>query len=154
MTYTGPRGPKNGAHELSNLIWVMHNLWLHWRHTMDDGLRANACTRCWRPRVTYVLHRLAPGPDGKLHLPEAVSPEFPKTAPDTNYDLALLRWGLQTLLACSHRWQRTADRPDPRGRGRWRDTLARLTPYPVGPTAATSSGATSRSISRTATSPT
>ena len=48
--------------------------------------------------VSYSLNRLQPGSDGKLHFPEAVSPEFPKTAPDTNYDLALLRWGLQTLL--------------------------------------------------------
>ncbi len=124
VTYTGPRGPKNGAHELSNLIWVMHNVWLHWRHSLDESLRQRMIPLL-AAAVGYVLHRLAPGPDGKLHLPEAVSPEFPATAPDTNYDLALLRWGLQTLLELQP--------ADPRA-ARWRDTLARLTPYPVGET--------------------
>jgi alpha-L-fucosidase 2 len=128
VTYTGPRGPKNGAHELSNLIWVMHNHWLHWRHTLDEDLRRRLYPLL-AAAVAYVVHRLAPGPDGKLHLPEAVSPEFPETAPDTNYDLALLRWGLQTLLQLQER--RGAEGEDPRA-ARWRDILARLTPYPVG----------------------
>ena len=46
VTYTGPRGPKNGAHEISNLIWVMHNYWLHWRHSGDPALLRPAATRC------------------------------------------------------------------------------------------------------------
>ena len=128
VTYTGPRGPKNGAHELSNLVWVMHNYWLHWRHTLDDGLRERLYPLL-EGRVAYVLHRLAPGPDGQLHLPEAVSPEFPKTAPDTNYDLAAAALGAADPAR--------AARPARRGARirwcpRWRDTLARLTPYPVG----------------------
>jgi hypothetical protein len=124
--YTGPRGPQNGAHEITNLVWVMHNYWLHWRHTMDEGLLRKLYPLL-KASVGYVLLRLQPGADGKLHLPEAVSPEFPKTAPDTNYDLSLLRWGLQTLLALSER----LGVKDPAADG-WRDTLARLTPYPVG----------------------
>ena len=46
-----------------------------------------------RGGVTYMLRRLTPGTDGKLHLPEAVSPEYPKTAPDTNYDLVAAALG-------------------------------------------------------------
>jgi len=128
VEYTGPRGPANGAHEITNLVWVMHNYWLHWRHTMDEGLLRRMYPLL-KASVAYVQARLKPGTDGKLHLPEAVSPEFPKTAPDTNYDLSLLRWGLQTLLELH---------PKVGDQGphvaAWRDTLERLTPYPVGPT--------------------
>jgi hypothetical protein len=128
VEYTGPRGPANGAHEISNLIWVMHNYWLHWRHTMDESVLRRMYPLL-KASVAYVQTQLKPGADGKLHLPEAVSPEFPKTAPDTNYDLSLLRWGLQTLLELH---QRVGDQ-GPQVAG-WRDTLERLTPYPVGPT--------------------
>jgi hypothetical protein len=127
IEYTGPRGPANGAHEIANLVWVMHNYWLHWRHTMDEGLLRRMYPLL-KASVGYVLTQLKPGSDGKLHLPEAVSPEFPKTAPDTNYDLSLLRWGLQTLIDLH---DRAGDQGAPVAS--WRDTLARLTPYPVGP---------------------
>jgi hypothetical protein len=127
VEYVGPRGPQNGAHELTNLVWVMHNYWLHWRHTMDPALLRRMYPLL-RASVGYVLLRLAPGSDGKLHLPEAVSPEYPKTAPDTNYDLSLLRWGLQALLELGER----LGEKDPQA-ARWRETLAKLTPYPVGP---------------------
>ena len=124
----GPLGPKNGAHEMSNLVWVMHNYWLHWRHTMDDALLRERLFPLLKASVAYLLHRLEPGPDGKLHLPEAVSPEYPQTAPDTNYDLSLLRWGLQTLIALDRRLGLN----DPT-LPTWRRTLAELTPYPEGP---------------------
>jgi alpha-L-fucosidase 2 len=128
VEYTGPRGPKDGSHELTDLVWVMHNYWLHWRYTMDDGVLRRLFPLL-EASVGYVLARLEPGPgDGKLHLPRAVSPEFPKTAPDTNYDLSLLRWGLETLLALD---QRLGGKAGDRA-ARWKDTLARLTPYPVG----------------------
>jgi alpha-L-fucosidase 2 len=109
------------------LIWVMHNHWLHWRHSGDQALR-DRIYPLLKAAVGYSLARLQLGADGRLHLPEAVSPEFPKTAPDTNYDLSLLRWGLQTLLTLQGPGAADAQS------ARWRDTLARLTPYPVGPT--------------------
>jgi alpha-L-fucosidase 2 len=127
VEYTGPRGPANGAHEISNLVWVMHNYWLHWRYGMDEAVFRRMYPLL-KASVAYVQTQLKPSSDGKLHLPMAVSPEFPKTAPDTNYDLSLLRWGLQTLLDLHER----AGDQGPHVAA-WRDTLARLTPYPVGP---------------------
>jgi alpha-L-fucosidase 2 len=126
VTYVGARGPKNGTHEISNLLWVMHNYYLDVRYS-GDPVDMQRLHQFLKGAVSYSLNRLQPGSDGKLHFPEAVSPEFPKTAPDTNYDLALLRWGLQTLLRME-----PPNGPDPDA-PRWRDTLARLTPYPVGP---------------------
>jgi hypothetical protein len=76
--------------------------------------------------IGYYLHLLSPGADGKLHLPVSTSPEYPKNVPDANYDLSLLRWGLNTLLAVNERF----DLHDPLA-DRWRDTLSKLTPFPV-----------------------
>jgi hypothetical protein len=120
-----PRGP----HELSNLVWAMHNYWLHWRHVMDAELLRDRLLPVLEASVNYLLAQLEVGADGKLHLPEAISPEYPKTARDTNYDLALLRWGCEALLAAHQRLRIEHPRAP-----KWRDTLARLTPYPVGPT--------------------
>jgi hypothetical protein len=116
-----------GPRELSNLVWTMHNYWLHYRHTMDQAMLRQRLFPVLKASVSYVMHQLTTGTDGRLHLPEAVSPEYPKMAPDTNYDHALLRWGLQTLLAIDQRLRLG----DPLA-ARWRDTLARLAPYPVG----------------------
>jgi alpha-L-fucosidase 2 len=118
-----------GPRERSNLIWTMHNYWLHYRHNMDQTMLRERLFPVLKASVNYLLHQLTPGKDGKLHLPEATSPEYPKPAPDTNYDHALLRWGCQTLLAIDKRLALG----DPLA-ARWRDTLARLAPYPVGDT--------------------
>jgi alpha-L-fucosidase 2 len=130
---SGPDGlspvgaPGSPPGEMSNLVWALHNYWLHYRHTMDQALLRQRLFPLLRGSVNYLLGRLETGRDGRLHLPEAISPEYPKTAPDTNYDLSLLRWGCQTLLALD-RLSGAQDALAPR----WRDTLARLTPYPVG----------------------
>jgi alpha-L-fucosidase 2 len=123
-----PVGLGKGPEEMSNLVWAMHNYWLHWRHTMDPAMARERLYPHLQASVNYLLQRLEPGSDGKLHLPEAISPEYPKNARDTNYDLSLLRWGCETLLALAARLE-IADAPV----AKWRDTLARLTPYPVGP---------------------
>lgn len=51
--------------------------------------------------MTYYSHisHHAPGPGGTtvLHLSETVSPEY-GAANDTNYDVALLKWGLAAVL--------------------------------------------------------
>jgi alpha-L-fucosidase 2 len=120
---------EQGPRELSNLIWTMHDYWLHYRHTMDQELLRDRLFPVLRASVTYVLRQLTSGADGRLHIPEAVSPEYPKMAPDTNYDHALLRWGLQTLLSIDQ----SLGLKDTQA-ARWRDTLARLAPYPVGDT--------------------
>ena len=49
-----------------------------------------------------------------------------KPNPDCNIDLALLRWGCQTLLDVTARLK--IDDPQI---PQWKDTLARLTPYPT-----------------------
>ena len=121
-----PSGPQQGALELSNLTWVLHNVWLHWHHSLDDQLLRERLFPWLRASVNAQRAWLEQR-DGRLHFPLAHSPEYPTPARDTNYDLALLRWGCATLLDLDRRLgQRDPMAPV------WRDILERLAPYPVG----------------------
>ncbi|MFI5610938.1 glycosyl hydrolase family 95 catalytic domain-containing protein [Amycolatopsis sp. NPDC051903] len=112
--------------EVGNLTWALHNVWLSYRHSLDRGLLRETLFPLLRKAIGYYLHFLAPGTDGKLHLPPTFSPEYGVGAPDCTYDLALLRWGCRTLLDLA-RELRVADPLAPR----WRDVLANLAPYAV-----------------------
>jgi alpha-L-fucosidase 2 len=119
---------KSGVLERGDLTWALHNYWLQYRYSGDEKLLRDGLYPILKLSIGYYLHLLSPGPDGKLHLPVSTSPEFPKNAPDLNYDLSLLRWGLNTLLAVNDRF----GLHDPLAE-KWRSTLANLTPNPVGP---------------------
>ncbi len=118
------RGPA-GA-EFGNLTWALHNVWLHYRHAGDEALLRDRLYPWLRRAAAWMIHQLHPGEDGRLHFPEDVSPEYPDRAPDTHYNLALLRWALSTLIAAHER----LGLDDPAA-PRWRETLARLAPLPV-----------------------
>ncbi|MES2461857.1 MAG: hypothetical protein V4671_14835, partial [Armatimonadota bacterium] len=80
--------------ERGNLLWTLHNYWLQYRYSGDEKMLRNGLYPILTRSVGYYLHLLEPGDDGRLHLPLSTSPEYPDKAPDTNYDLSLLRWGL------------------------------------------------------------
>ncbi|SHI47838.1 glycosyl hydrolase family 95 catalytic domain-containing protein [Streptomyces sp. 3214.6] len=118
--------PGTGA-ETGDLTWALHNVWLSYRHSMDKSLLRDTIHPVLRRAIAYYLHFLTPGSDGRLHLPSTLSPEYPVVPPqDTNYDLALIRWGCQTLIESAELLG-----VDEELIPRWRDVLARLTPYPV-----------------------
>ncbi|RZB14018.1 Tat pathway signal sequence domain protein [Streptomyces sp. F001] len=118
--------PGTGA-ETGDLTWALHNVWLSYRHSMDKALLRDTIFPVLRRAINYYLHFLTPGSDGKLHLPSTLSPEYPVVPPqDTNYDLALIRWGCQTLIE-SAELLGIDDELTPR----WQEVLAKLTPYPV-----------------------
>jgi hypothetical protein len=118
--------PGSGA-EVGDLTWALHNAWLSYRHTMDEALLRDTVYPLLRRAINYYLHFLQPGDDGKLHLPSTLSPEYPVVPPkDTNYDLALIRWGCATLLEATARLK-----TDDPLKSRWQEVLAKLTPYPV-----------------------
>ncbi|MFF4357284.1 Tat pathway signal sequence domain protein [Streptomyces sp. NPDC001604] len=118
--------PGAGA-EVGDLTWALHNAWLSYRHTMDEALLRDTIYPLLRRTINYYGHFLQPGDDGRLHLPSTLSPEYPVVPPrDTNYDLALIRWGCTTLLDATAR----LGIDDPL-KQRWQEILARLTPYPV-----------------------
>ena len=114
--------------ELCNLPWTVHNYWLHYRYQMDEAMLRTRIFPLLKRSITYYLHLLKEGPDGKLHLTSGLSPEYPDQPtpnPDCNIDLALLRWGLQTLIETNQRLALA----DPAA-ARWQETLAKLVPYP------------------------
>jgi len=119
-------GPVSG--ELCNLPWAVHNYWLQYRYSMDDQMLRERVFPLLKRTVNYYLHQLKEGPDGKLHISRGLSPEYPKQPkpnPDCNIDLALLRWGLQTLLdSCTRLKLKDPDI------AKWKQTLAQLAPYP------------------------
>jgi len=118
--------PGTGA-EVGDLTWALHNVWLSYRHSMDESLLRDTLYPLLRRAINYYLHFLQPGDDGRLHLPSTLSPEYPVIPPkDTNYDLSLIRWGCTALLEATER----LGVDDPLA-PRWQETLARLTPYPV-----------------------
>ena len=106
-------------------------LWLYgqqYRYSMDESLVTDRTAHAFYPllkgSVNLYLHLLKPGEDGKLHLPKMHSPEY-GAAPDNNYNLSLLRWGCQTLLALNQRYHFS----DPQA-AEWTRVLKDLTPYP------------------------
>jgi alpha-L-fucosidase 2 len=112
--------------EVGNLTWALHNIWLSYRHTMDERILRGVVFPLLRRTINYYRHFLTPGADGRLHLPPTFSPEYGVDAPDCNYDLSLIRWGCATLLE-SARILRLDDPLAPA----WRQILATLTDYPV-----------------------
>ncbi|GAA3783809.1 hypothetical protein GCM10023083_19830 [Streptomyces phyllanthi] len=120
------RVPGDRDPEVGNLTWALHNVWLSYRHTMDIKILRDVLFPLLRRAVNFYLHFLQPGPDGKLHLPPTFSPEYGGTAPDCNYDLALLRWGCTTLIDSA----RVLGVDDPL-LPRWHEVLRTLVDYPV-----------------------
>jgi len=112
--------------EVGNLTWALHNVWLSYRHTMDERILRTVVFPLLRRAINYYRHFLTPDADGRLHLPPTFSPEYGVNAPDCNYDLSLIRWGCATLLE-SARVLRVDDPLAPA----WRHILARLADYPV-----------------------
>ncbi|MET7897543.1 glycosyl hydrolase family 95 catalytic domain-containing protein [Streptomyces mirabilis] len=112
--------------EVGNLTWALHNVWLSYRHTMDESILRDVLFPLLRKAVNYYLHFLEPGTDGKLHLPATFSPEYGGNSRDCNYDLMLLTWGCRTLLE-SAELLRIDDELAPR----WREVLAKRVAYPT-----------------------
>src|SRR5947207_2217948 len=92
---------------------------------MDDRILRERVYPLLRRAMGNYLAYVERGEDGRFHLPATHSPEL-ATMPDANYDLALLRWGLETVIASADRL-----RIDDPLLPRWRDVLANLTPFPT-----------------------
>ena len=111
--------------EVGLLTWACHNLWLIYRHKMDDALLRDKLFPLLKGAVNYYLHFLQKEEDGKLHLPATYSPEY-GSAEDCNFDLSLLRWGCLTLIQSAERLK--IDDPL---LPKWKTVLEELTPYPM-----------------------
>jgi len=115
--------------KLGDFTWVLHNYWLHQRYAGDWNTLRNR----WLPKAkaVFAAYRplLKPTADGRLDLAPTESPEYEgfKTYPNTNYNLALLRWLLRSMVEVSGRPGGTPD-PDT---AEWQRVLDALPPPPV-----------------------
>lgn len=111
--------------ERSNLIYLMYYMWEHYRVTMDDVYLKEEFYPLLKRAVNFLLNVVTVDEKGIIHTPKAHSPESINDA-DTNYDLASLRWGCQTLLAINKRLN-----INDKQSSEWKKTLKNLVPYPV-----------------------
>src|SRR5213595_392579 len=115
----------DAAHEMGDLPWTLYYYWLYYRYQMDDRILRDRVYPLLKRAIGNYLAYLERGDDGRWHLPPTESPEL-ATVPDANYDLALLTWGLETLIASAEYLRLDEPLLD-----RWRDVLANLTSFPT-----------------------
>lgn len=112
--------------EVGNLPWVMHNLWIHYRSSMDDEFLKNRLFPLMKGSFNYLNHIVIKHPDGSLSLPKTASPEYTDAVENSTYTLACLRWLATTLISADARLRSndpiTID---------CKKLLSHLVPYPV-----------------------
>lgn len=117
------RGPK-----LGDFAWAMHNYWLHYRYLGDW----KSIQEKWMPKAMKIAEAFEKlqekRENGKIGLTLMGSPEYKGfvTYPDTNYNLAILRWLLSALIESNEKAGY-----NPAEMAKWKQTLADLVPYPV-----------------------
>ncbi|MBV5314970.1 MAG: hypothetical protein JZU47_16830 [Prolixibacteraceae bacterium] len=117
------RGPK-----LGDFAWAMHNYWLHYRYLGDW----KSIQEKWMPKAMKIAEAFEKlqekQENGKIGLALMGSPEYKgfETYPNTNYNLAILRWLLNALIESNEKAG-----SNPAEMAKWRQTLADLVPYPV-----------------------
>lgn len=113
-------------HELVGCLpWLLHNAWLQYRYSMDDGLLREKIFPLLRRAINFYFHIAEADDHGTIRLAPTYSPETGIWR-NANFDLALFKWGCCTLLnAC-----RRLGIDDPLI-PRWREVVARLIDFPA-----------------------
>ena len=116
-------GPK-----LGDFAWAMHNYWLHYRYEGNwEAIRQKWVPKAIKIALAYQKMVQERG-NGKLGLAPMGSPEYKGFVnyPDTNYNLAILRWLLNSLVEATQN-----DESMTAQRNQWLAWLNDLVDYPV-----------------------
>lgn len=90
--------------EHCDLTWALHNVWLQYRHSMDESLLRETLVPMLRRAANYYLLRLTRSPVAdRWNIPPSRSPEYDVEGPNPSVDVALLRWALDTLIDADER---------------------------------------------------
>lgn len=121
-----PALAERNQYEAGNLIWLLFYYWQHCRGYGDAKQLGNRFYPLLKAATSLFLH-LRTERNGRYGLPPTASPEYGNRSvgPNSNYDLASLRWGLRTLLETDS----LLGLHDPQ-RAVWADFERRLVPYP------------------------
>lgn len=126
-----PSLAESNQYEVGNLTWTLFYYRQHCDAYNDTARLTGRLFPLLKSAVNTFFRIRREGTDGLWHLPPTASPEYTSgnPGPDTNYDLANLRWGLNTLIDIDT----TYHIGDPM-LGRWIDFRDRLADYPFSPT--------------------
>ena len=121
-----PQLVERNQYEVGNLTWLLFYYWQY----CDAYNQTEQLTQRFFPLLKSAINlyfHIRTETNGKYGLPATASPEYlnGNIGTNTNYDLASLRWGLQTLIAIDE----TYDLDDPM-LPQWRDFLDNLVDYP------------------------
>ena len=118
---------KHSGKNLGDFAWAMHNYWLIFRYKGD----LKAIQDKWVPKAMQIARlyesKQIRNDKGKIELTPMGSPEFHgfEAFPNTNYNLAILRWLLNTLIESNERTNNHAEEI-----AVWKKTLHDLIDYP------------------------
>ena len=113
---------------LGDFAWAMHNYWLQYRYSGDW----KSIQEKWVPKamkIAAAYEKLEQrDSSGKIGLLPMGSPEYKgfETFPNTNYNLAILRWLLNSLIESNEKFNAR-----PIEVSKWKQTVADLVPCPV-----------------------
>lgn len=114
--------------EIGNLIWVMHSCWQYYLSYGNEEYLLNFFFPMLKNAVNYSLS-FVDKIDGVYHVQATMSPEYGEMAMDTNYEVALIRWGVETLLTIDRKYNISDEQKE-----FWQDINDNLVAYPVGET--------------------
>lgn len=95
------------SYTMTNQIWLCQAFEMYWRYTGDADFLKDRAYPYFEETAACVMRWLEPGRDGKLVLPLTSSPEIHDDSleawltPNSNFDLALLRYLFITLAVMS-----------------------------------------------------
>lgn len=119
---------KRSGKSLGDFAWAMHNYWLIYSYRGDN----DAILEKWVPKAMEIAKvyekKMLKNDEGVIELTNMGSPEYGgfKSYPNTNYNLALLRWLLNLLVDISEKNNTNSAEVV-----KWKRTLKDLIPYPV-----------------------
>lgn len=113
---------------LGDFTWATHNYWLYYKYKGDD----KAIQDKWVPKAIEILKKyetkMIRNDEGKIELTAMGSPEYKgfKTFRNTNYNLSILRWLLNTLIDSNEQFHENSEEIV-----KWKKMLNDLIDYPV-----------------------
>ena len=125
---TGPTFERSEGNEIGNLPWVMHNLWLYYRSSIDDRYLREQLFPLMKGTFSYLWHLSVQKADGTISLPLSPSPEYTNSVENSSHTLACYRWLAKTIIEADARLKTN----DPVAVNA-RRVLASLTPYEIDP---------------------
>ncbi len=120
----------------AHLVWACLDFLNYYRYTMEDRFLRGGLYPLLRMSVNGMIRpeRLVAGAGGRLELRYSRSPEYAPAdewmtrgigLTNSNYELSLLRWGLETLL-----WLKQLLQVEEPAARRWKEVLDNLAEYP------------------------